>query len=466
MAQGIGLANAYGAKAVTDELVDLIAAKRVEQDLLERKARQAQLDADAREEKAFNRRRLADQDERQRRLDEQAEKDKATTRLMKLAENFPGARAKRSAFGDVPADLDALILKPLDPTLASRSMTGFTSMPGAAMREGALMTEDREAIDPGTVEIQEPESEKRRIADVRATAAAEKADKDRAFRAEQQRALEAHRERMAAIAETRAARGGPGAGTLSAGTAEEIDALATMAEEDRDVLKMLAPKDRAVIMRKIASRGTNRFRNQRADNARTTIDTALETIRRLRGDDPRTGAKGAGAPGFSGAVGQKELSSLWGLLDKPIAGTDAADAAALLDTLRTQITRPQLETMKGLGAMSDREFAALSSSASTLGGNLSEAAALAELDRLEKQFIAARAKLPTDLEDPMIVDDPRAPRSGAAPGAGPKAGTFEALTGLGIKPQPVRMRAPDGSIQTVPADLVEHYQRRGAKVVK
>jgi hypothetical protein len=465
---GLGLASAYGAKASADSLVDLIAAKLEERDLAEKKARQAQLDADARETTAFNRRRLVEQDERQRRIDAQAELEKNTTRLMKLAEHFPGARVPRAAFGDnVPADLDALILKPLDPTIASRSITGFASMPGAASREGAVMTEDREAIDPGTVEIQMPESEKRRIADLRAVTAAEKAEKDRKLKEEQQRALEQHRERMAQLALLRINQGGGSGGTVSAGTKEEVDALATMVESNPDLLKNLAPKDRGVILRRIAGRGTNRLRNQRADNARTTIDTALESIRRLRGDDPKTGAKGQGVAGFGGAFGAKEMSSLYGLLDTPIAGTDAADASALLETLRTQIARPQLEAMKGLGAMSDREFAALSSSASTLGSSLKEATALAELDRLEEQFIAARAKLPADLEEPAIVDDPRAPSGGTRPAAKPRVHDPSfGLNGM-VKPRMVRVQAPNnGPIREVPEHELPMFIAAGGKVVK
>lgn len=272
---GLGLANAYGAAAAADELVDLLAARKAEQEYRELRAERARKDADAREEKTFNRRRLTEQDERQRRIDEQAEKDKNTTRLMKLAEHFPGARAPRSAFGDVPADLDALILKPIDPTIASRSITGYASTPDAptsaltgmdrlrraAQSSGApagsgddpstslwpngampvldrmrrasqaptseINFETREAIAPGTVEIQEPESEKRRIADARATAAADKAEKDRT-EAEQRRIdLEQHRERMAELARQRIANAAGRGGMTDTGQLNAIEKLNT-----------------------------------------------------------------------------------------------------------------------------------------------------------------------------------------------------------------------------------------------
>lgn len=421
MGKGIDLSG-LSANVVNDTLADIIAQKMLEQDRAtaaeDRRLnleRQARLDAQAAEERTVSRRRLADQDERQRRLDDEAREGKLAKEAVEMATLFPGKIVSGETMKRVPKYLHELIATPKDAQLASRSIGGVAV--AGDPNAGDIDIEQHQAVAPDSYELQLPVSERARLAAERQAAAETKRQADERFRQEKLDRETQHRERMAEIAATRAA--GGGAGTFSAGTKEDIDALATMVESNPDLLKNLAPKDRGVILRRIAGRGTNRLRNQRADSARTSIDTALESIRRLRGDDPTTGARGAGAPGFSGAFGARNMSSLYGILDKPIAGTEAADATALLNTLRSQITRPQLEAMRGMGALSDRDVAMLTTSASTLDSSLREETALAELDRLEKQLLGARAKLPADLESDIIVDDPR--QTSSSPAARPSA---------------------------------------------
>jgi hypothetical protein len=134
-------------------------------------------------------------------------------------------------------------------------------------------------------------------------------------------------------------------------------------------------------------------RGERASSARASIETALKTIRRLRGDDDK-GNKGTGAAGFTGAVGAKGPASAFGLLERPMGGTDAADFAAAFDTLKAQLTVPELEKMRGQGALSDRDVAMLSSGASSLSRAQSEAAFLAELNRLDDKFTEVLGALP------------------------------------------------------------------------
>lgn len=76
--------------------------------------------------------------------------------------------------------------------------------------------------------------------------------------------------------------------------------------------------------------------------------------------------------GMKGAVGAKGISSLFGIKDKPIAGTNAAGYVAQLDQVKSLLTLPEMQHLKGLGAMSDREFATLSSAATSLSLDMSE----------------------------------------------------------------------------------------------
>ncbi len=60
-------------------------------------------------------------------------------------------------------------------------------------------------------------------------------------------------------------------------------------------------------------------------------------------------------PGFGGFVGAKGPSSLFGILDKPISGTDAAGFSALFDQVKGGAFLEAVQKMKGTGALSDTE---------------------------------------------------------------------------------------------------------------
>lgn len=76
--------------------------------------------------------------------------------------------------------------------------------------------------------------------------------------------------------------------------------------------------------------------------------------------------------GFSGAVGAKGLSSLFGLKSTPIAGTAAANFDAKLNQVKNDVILPNLTLLHGLGRITDREFQSLSSAITSLSTNLSE----------------------------------------------------------------------------------------------
>lgn len=96
--------------------------------------------------------------------------------------------------------------------------------------------------------------------------------------------------------------------------------------------------------------------------------------------------------GFSGAVGAKGPSSLFGLRSTPFAGTQAANFDAKLKQTVNDVVLPNLTILHGLGRVTDREFQALQSSITSLNTNLSE-------DEFKKEL-----KNVTDTIDQKIAD--------------------------------------------------------------
>jgi hypothetical protein len=78
---------------------------------------------------------------------------------------------------------------------------------------------------------------------------------------------------------------------------------------------------------------------------------------------------------------------------KNLPGRSSAGYLAQLDKVKSLLTLPNLQYMKGLGAMSDREFNTISSSVAALNPNMTEAQFDAELDRIDTIMQAAALKL-------------------------------------------------------------------------
>jgi hypothetical protein len=217
MAQGIGLAGGYGAGGARDALVDLIVQKREEQDRAElmrqrvlQEQRQAMLDAQAVEDRTFNRTRLAKQDERTARMDDEAREGKLAKEGLDLATLFPGKVVSGETLKRYPKFLHELIATPKEAQLASRSIGGVavSGDPNA----GDIDITEHEAVAPDSYELQLPVSERMRLAAERQTAAASKREADERFREEKLERDTQHRERMAEIAANRAANAGRSGG--------------------------------------------------------------------------------------------------------------------------------------------------------------------------------------------------------------------------------------------------------------
>lgn len=140
--------------------------------------------------------------------------------------------------------------------------------------------------------------------------------------------------------------------------------------------------------------------DQSKEQADAMVDEALETIKTLRG-----------LPGKSSAVGAPDLSTVGGAVNavvepftgRPVAGTDAADFTKYLDALRAKITLPRLQTMRGLGALSDAEGRRIEAAASALDRAMKEGTFDKELDNIEQSLLASKRRRTGTTSDKTVT---------------------------------------------------------------
>jgi len=113
-----------------------------------------------------------------------------------------------------------------------------------------------------------------------------------------------------------------------------------------------------------AKKEAEQLQKQKVSEANSAISQAEDTIQLIN--------RITSSEGFESSVGAKGASSLFGLLDEPIAGTDAADTAKLIETLESKNFLNAIQQMKGLGALSNAEGQKVSSAIQNLGRNQSE----------------------------------------------------------------------------------------------
>jgi hypothetical protein len=213
----------------------------------------------------------------------------------------------------------------------------------------------------------------------REESAREQGNTERGFGLKERQLTEEERANRAGEGIARSRIGASGGGTKDKA---QLDAVADMVLQNPDLLKDFTPTDRSRILGHIATNKEGALPNKRAESMRSMLDTTLDTIGRLET-----------MPGLKGAVGAKGPMSLFGLLEKPMAGSSAGDYAAHVDTLKSQLTLPRMEMMRGLGAMSDREFKTLSDSATALSRGLSEAEFVRELGNIKAALTGVRERM-------------------------------------------------------------------------
>lgn len=156
-------------------------------------------------------------------------------------------------------------------------------------------------------------------------------------------------------------------------TSGDMAGVAKMVLSNPAMLKDLPPSGRMAVLKEISASG-GELGNQRQQALQQMIQGASQTLQELKAD--KTG-------GFAGAVGVKGPSSLFGLLDQPMAGTAARGYAAKVDQLKGQLTLPNMELMHGLGAMSDGDRKMLQSAVTALDRGMPESDFQAELAKIE-----------------------------------------------------------------------------------
>lgn len=95
-------------------------------------------------------------------------------------------------------------------------------------------------------------------------------------------------------------------------------------------------------------------------------------------------------PGLSAMVGSGFDPASWGSFsplpftdrETPFAGTKAADFKGELDAMKAQVFLPMVQSMKGMGALSNAEGEKLTAAIGALDTHMSEAAFKASLDRV------------------------------------------------------------------------------------
>ena len=117
-----------------------------------------------------------------------------------------------------------------------------------------------------------------------------------------------------------------------------------------------------------------------SQSALDAFDRAIDTATRLKTH-----------PGLSSAVGFKGLTG--GLLGGwVVPGTDAADFSAELDAMKAQVFLPMVQSMKGMGALSNAEGEKLTAAIGALSTKQSEKQFTSSLNRIIKDLQTYKAR--------------------------------------------------------------------------
>jgi len=145
------------------------------------------------------------------------------------------------------------------------------------------------------------------------------------------------------------------------------------------------PADPEVIAAQAAARkgGEGKTDAPYSQSALDAFDRAISTADRLLQSKGLAAAVGSGFD--PAAIGQ--FNPLTG---KPMGGTGAADFMGELEAMKAQVFLPMVQSMKGMGQLSNAEGQKLTDAIGTLSTDMSEEAFKASLDRIKKDLIAYR----------------------------------------------------------------------------
>jgi hypothetical protein len=124
----------------------------------------------------------------------------------------------------------------------------------------------------------------------------------------------------------------------------------------------------------------------------SSFDSALDTLDTI---SKHPGKKAA--VGFGGA----QLSM--------IPGTDAAGFAAQLETFKAQTFLPQVQALKGMGALSDAEGKKLTAAVGALSQSMKQSEFDAQVAKIKRDLEAARSRVGTSMQNAPIAPAPTTP---------------------------------------------------------
>ena len=192
--------------------------------------------------------------------------------------------------------------------------------------------------------------------------------------------------------------------TTGGDTPGQLSGLAQAALRDPTILRGLTPTARGAIYNELGKSG-----QVPPSQFLTVVRRTLDSIQRIKE-----------MPGKSGAVGAKGPMSGFGLKERPFAGSEAGAYRLALDQLKSNLTIPELEMMRGLGHMSDVEFNTIAKAATTLDADQQEKAYDDELTRVEQAMTQIWNRL----------TGPAAPNRDQTPAVG---GTFNGARVLSVE---------------------------------
>lgn len=168
----------------------------------------------------------------------------------------------------------------------------------------------------------------------------------------------------------------------------QIKALtANIAKEGNDIKRqdLQAKLEAAQVKRDELSK----TKDQGAESTLATLDNALDTVARLETH-----------PGLDKVLGPFDA------MTPTIPGSEAADAAALIDQLQSQTFLSSVKSMVGLGALSDAEGAKIANAAASLSTKQSEGQFRRQLNSIKDIFRKNRDRVSAAMKNPA------APRQG------------------------------------------------------
>lgn len=153
-----------------------------------------------------------------------------------------------------------------------------------------------------------------------------------------------------------------------------------------------------------------------SQSALDAFDRAIESARRLRNHEGLGAAVGSWfdpqAWGSVNMLTEPDLEKGQKPADQYYRGTKARDFASQLDAMRAQVFLPMVQSMKGMGALSNAEGAKLTDAIGALDPGMSEAAFVESLDRIIGDLDMYRQRgAPKEGQNPnaaLMTGDPNA----------------------------------------------------------